>query len=129
MTQPRDTPDSRSTHPENSGQTPPFETSLAQLAELVTRLESGTLGLSDSISAYEQGVAILRSLHDALAAAEEKVNVLVRIDDEGRPILTPLPAESDRRADPPATGQAGRPRRASGRSRNLPGMDDSAESP
>ena len=72
-----------------------FETALNQLADLVARLESGSLGLSESIDAYERGVAILRRLHDELAAAEERVNVLVRIDDEGRPILEPA-------ATPPA---------------------------
>jgi exodeoxyribonuclease VII small subunit len=42
----------------------PFEASLAELNDLVNRLESGSLGLSDSIGAYELGVAILRRLHE-----------------------------------------------------------------
>ena len=46
--------------------------------DLVARLESGRLGLSESIAAYERGVALLRRLHEELAQAEERVSVLVR---------------------------------------------------
>ena len=60
----------------------PFEMSLAELNDLVNRLESGALGLSDSIGAYERGVAILRRLHQQLADVEERVRLLVRIDDQ-----------------------------------------------
>ena len=58
----------------------PFEASLTELNDLVNRLESGALGLSDSIGAYERGVAILRRLHEQLADVEERVKLLVRID-------------------------------------------------
>jgi exodeoxyribonuclease VII small subunit len=109
---------------------PAFEASLNQLGDIVTRLESGSLGLSESIDAYERGVAILRRLHDELAAAEERVNVLVRIDDEGRPILAPTTAAGVAQAADsaqPAAARAPRSQRAkSTRPRSLPGMDDAA---
>jgi len=107
-----------------------FEAALAQLAELVARLESGSLGLSESIDAYERGVTVLKRLHEELASAEERVSVLVRIDDEGRPILAPAatggesaaPAES---AQPSGSRPASRAQRAkTSRARSLPGMDD-----
>ena len=107
-----------------------FESALDQLGDIVARLESGSLGLSASIDAYERGVAILRRLHEELAAAEERVNVLVRIDDEGRPILEPaaatgaIPAADSAQ---PATPRGPRPPRAkTARPRSLPGMDDAA---
>ena len=106
-----------------------FETALDQLGAIVARLESGSLGLSASIDAYERGVAILRRLHEELAAAEERVNVLVRIDDEGRPIIEP--AATGGSAQPADSAQSGsaprssRPQRARNtRPRSLPGMDD-----
>lgn len=112
--------------PAAAAATPNFETGLEQLADLVARLESGSLGLSASIDAYERGVAILRRLHDELAAAEERVNVLVRIDDEGRPILEPAaapPADSS----PSASPRSPRPARPkAGRTRSLPGMDEAS---
>ena len=103
-----------------------FEAALTQLADLVARLESGSLGLSESIDAYERGVAILRRLHDELAAAEERVSVLVRIDEEGRPILEPAagsspPADSSPSAGPPRNPRPARSKAT--RTRSLPGMD------
>lgn len=107
-----------------------FESALNQLGDIVARLESGSLGLSESIDAYERGVAILRRLHEELAAAEERVNVLVRIDDEGRPILEPAAATGAVQAadsTPPAASRGPRPPRAkTARPRSLPGMDDAA---
>ena len=112
--------------PANSGQPASFEASLAEVGDIVVRLESGSLGLSESIAAYERGVTILRRLHDELAAVEERVNLLVRIDEEGRPVLGPLPQTG---SEPPATrakkpaSRAGSTGRGS-RSKALPGMDD-----
>lgn len=77
----------------NSPQTVSFEEGLALLGDIVARLESGNLGLSESIEAYERGVGLLRHLHAELARADERVSVLVRIDDEGRPVLEPLDTE------------------------------------
>ena len=110
-----------------------FETSLQQLADLVTGLESGSLGLSDSIAAYERGVGILQRLHQELSLAEERVKVLVRIDEEGRPVLADPapPGGSDAAAESPQTA-ATRPARTTrgraSRPRQLPGMDE-ADSP
>lgn len=112
-----------------------FEAALQRLADLVAGLESGSLGLSESIAAYERGVGILKRLHDELAVAEERVKVLVRIDDEGRPVLedSASPAGSGTAAtDAPAAESpqpaASRPARAArpkaARPRPLPGMDD-----
>jgi exodeoxyribonuclease VII small subunit len=112
-----------------------FEAALQRLADLVSGLESGSLGLSASIAAYERGVGILKRLHDELAVAEERVKVLVRIDDEGRPVLEDSTAATGTGAtsgDAPAADSAqpaaSRPARAArpkaARPRPLPGMDD-----
>lgn len=113
----------------NSHQPTSFEEGLARLGDIVARLEAGSLGLSESIAAYEHGVTILRELHTELASVEERVSRLVKIDDDGRPILEPLATES-----PPAPSpQSGRkpPTRAPGGARRksnvLPGMDDARE--
>jgi exodeoxyribonuclease VII small subunit len=110
-----------------------FEAALERLADLVAALESGSLGLTESIAAYERGVGILKRLHEELAVAEERVKVLVRIDEEGRPVLEDATmsdggCESGAAAEstqPAATRPAGRATRAKGsRGRSLPGMDD-----
>ena len=118
----------------------PFETSLAELNDLVNRLESGSLGLSDSIGAYERGVAILRRLHEQLADVEERVRLLVRIDEQGRPILeeiengatapekTGRPTGGDSTTDGDVTvRRTARSASRTGRPKRLPGMDDAGE--
>jgi exodeoxyribonuclease VII small subunit len=134
------TPLTSETHPP----TETFETSLAALSEIVSRLESGSLGLSESITAYERGVGLLRRLHDELAAVEQRVSLLVRIDEEGRPVMADLEAgaaESTQSAEPPSDNSSGshasgspargakRPRGAAPRARptRLPGMDDASD--
>lgn len=113
--------------PDDRGES--FEASLQRLAELVAGLESGSLGLSDSITAYERGVGILKRLHEELANAEERVKVLVRIDEEGRPVLEDATPTGDGGASADsastATSRSNRPNRAKpSRPRQLPGMDD-----
>ena len=114
-------------HPaSNSNQPTSFEEGLSDLGDIVARLESGGLGLSESIAAYEQGVSLLRNLHAELAGVEERVSKLVRIDDEGRPILEPL-ASDEPATTPPKPGRKSQPRgSAAARKRSdvLPGMDD-----
>jgi exodeoxyribonuclease VII small subunit len=118
----------------------PFETSLSELNDLVNRLESGSLGLSDSIGAYERGVAILRRLHEQLADVEERVRLLVRIDEQGRPILEEIEtgATAPEKTGRPTGGgsttdgdvtvrRADRSASRTSRPKRLPGMDDAGE--
>ena len=115
-----------------------FEAGLTQLGEIVSRLESGSLGRTESITAYEKGVTLLKRLHEELAAVEQRVSVLVRIDEEGRPILEPSsPARHGATGDAtalaadsaqPARTRGGRTAHTrSSRAKSLPGMDDAAE--
>ena len=61
-----------------------FEQSLGELQQLVERLESGELSLEDSLSAFEQGVALTRECQQALAQAEQKVQQLIESNGELR---------------------------------------------
>lgn len=114
---------------------PSFEDALIELNDIVVRLEAGGLGLAASIAAYERGVALLGRLHGHLAAVEERVRMLVRIDEDGRPILDPAggPAVPREPAARPAGADGGEPRTTAtprarpGRPKRLPGMDDPGE--
>jgi exodeoxyribonuclease VII small subunit len=55
-----------------------FEDELKDLEAIVTQIDSGELSLEDSISAFERGVALVRSLNGRLDEAERKVEVLMR---------------------------------------------------
>lgn len=53
-----------------------FETALAQLEELVAKMESGVLPLEESLAAYRRGVALTRVCQERLAQAEQQITVL-----------------------------------------------------
>lgn len=113
----------QATQAAGSAQTATFEEDLSELGRIVTGLESGSLGLADSITAYERGVALVRRLHEELAQTEARVSVLVRIDEDGRPVLA---AHADASETRPAK-RSGRSKTT--RSRPLPGMDEASEEP
>lgn len=54
-----------------------FEAALTELEGIVARLESGELSLEESIAAFEQGVTLVRRLHERLNEIERRVEILV----------------------------------------------------
>lgn len=54
-----------------------FGDALVELETIVAALESGQLGLEDSLERYERGVSLLRSLQGRLADAQQKVTMLL----------------------------------------------------
>jgi exodeoxyribonuclease VII small subunit len=67
-----------------------FETSLAEVEQIVAKLESGELGLSESLEQYETGIKQLKRCHALLDAAEQRVSLLSGFDAEGNPIAPPM---------------------------------------
>ncbi|MDA0796960.1 MAG: exodeoxyribonuclease VII small subunit [Proteobacteria bacterium] len=59
-----------------------FEQQLASLEALVESLESGELSLEDSLKSFEAGIKVARECQQALKAAEQKVEILMRQGDE-----------------------------------------------
>lgn len=72
---------------------PSFEASLHRLTEVVEKLESGELGLEESLALFEEGVGLARSAQARLDAAEKRVEELVRIDENGNPVVKELEPE------------------------------------
>jgi exodeoxyribonuclease VII small subunit len=58
--------------------TPDFEQSLAELEQLVTRLERGDLPLDEALKTFERGVELTRYCQGALKAAQQRVDILLR---------------------------------------------------
>ncbi|MBD2857787.1 exodeoxyribonuclease VII small subunit [Spongiibacter sp. KMU-158] len=54
-----------------------FEATLAELEQLVQRMESGELNLEDSLKAFEQGMELSKNCQQALSEAEQKVQILL----------------------------------------------------
>lgn len=83
-----------------------FDEAVLEIQDIVNQLESGELGLSDSLERYERAVNRLKQCHSLLDAAELRVNVLSGFDADGNPITTDIETTQKK----PSTGKKGRKR-------------------
>lgn len=65
-----------------------FETSLAELNQLVEQMEQGGLSLEDSLKSFERGIVLARACQTALKTAEQKVQIL--LEQNGQANLSPF---------------------------------------
>lgn len=75
----------------DAGDKPDLEQCLAKLEALVESMESGDLSLEDSLKAFETGIQLTRQCQETLAAAEQKVQLLI----EKNGVLKSEPFDSD----------------------------------
>lgn len=54
-----------------------FREAMAELNGIVEALESNTLDLEESLVRYERGIALLRYVKGSLAAAQQRIDVLM----------------------------------------------------
>jgi len=78
-----------------------FEKALADLEQIVAKLEKGGISLNESLALFEKGVKMARFLRGELDKAERKVEILLK-DDKGN-----LKAEDFDAADADGTGEDG----------------------
>jgi exodeoxyribonuclease VII small subunit len=71
-----------------------FQESLLELERLVRDLEDGQLGLEDALDRYERGIGLIKSCHQQLRQAEQRIALLAGIDEEQQPILQPFKHEA-----------------------------------
>jgi exodeoxyribonuclease VII small subunit len=69
-----------------------FEEAMAQLEDVVRKLEAGDVPLEDSLAAFEKGVNLVRVLHARLDAVHEKIEELTRTE-KGEPVVKPFDPE------------------------------------
>ena len=55
-----------------------FETSLAELEQIVGKLESGDLPLEESLELFEKGIKLSRECRTRLTNAERRIEILIR---------------------------------------------------
>lgn len=70
-----------------------FETSLQQLEQIVTRLESGNLPLEEALNEFERGVQLARAGQQTLQQAEQRLQIL--LSDDKNAELTPFTPENE----------------------------------
>jgi exodeoxyribonuclease VII small subunit len=54
-----------------------FEKSLQNLEKIVSKMESGELGLEESLAQFEKGIKLARTCQDTLSNAEFRVEQLI----------------------------------------------------
>lgn len=69
-----------------------FEKALAELEEIVSKLESGQAPLEESIALYERGAALKAHCAAKLKSAQEKIDKIV-VGENGRPSAEPASFE------------------------------------
>ena len=87
--------------------TPPppvrFEQALAELDKILRDLEDGGTTLEDALARYEKGVGLLRQCYAHLRDAEQKIQQLGGLTDDGGPDLKPFEhTAAVEKAKPPA---------------------------
>ncbi|MCB0355655.1 MAG: exodeoxyribonuclease VII small subunit [Bdellovibrionales bacterium] len=60
-----------------------FEKKLNRLEEIVSKMESGEMSLDDSLKSFEEGVKLSRECQQQLNEAEQKVKLLLNVDEKG----------------------------------------------
>jgi exodeoxyribonuclease VII small subunit len=73
---------------------PTFAAALLALERVVEKLERGDLPLEDALTAFEDGVGLVRHLGQKLTEVEQRIEVLTR-DQAGIFQLEPLTEEDD----------------------------------
>ncbi|MDG1872708.1 MAG: exodeoxyribonuclease VII small subunit [Mariniblastus sp.] len=67
-----------------------FEEALEQLRQTVSQLENGNQTLSESLESYEEGVASLKLCYQTLNDVQQRIEMLVELDEEGNLITRPF---------------------------------------
>ncbi|MBQ9976345.1 MAG: exodeoxyribonuclease VII small subunit [Clostridia bacterium] len=71
-----------------------FEEALAELEKIVASLENQTAPLDESITLYENGIALVKQCSKLLDDAQQKVGILSR-NESGEVVVKPFSTESN----------------------------------
>ena len=67
----------------NDVQNQSLEESMAELASIVARLESGQETLDESLAQFERGMKLLRTCHSKLDVAAQRIEIVTQMSPEG----------------------------------------------
>ena len=83
-----------------------FEKALAELENIVSKLEEGGLPLNESLSLFEKGVKRAKFLREELEKAEKKTEILLK-DESGEVKAEPFVLKSEEKSaeDPQDSGE------------------------
>ncbi len=78
-----------------------FEKALAELEDIVSKLEKGGLSLNESLSLFEKGVKRAKFLREELGKAEKKTEILLK-DESGEVKAEPFELTSEEEKEDPS---------------------------
>jgi exodeoxyribonuclease VII small subunit len=76
--------------PDNEHNLKDFEKALLKLEKIVNTMETGELGLEDSLNQFEEGIRLAKNCQDTLSNAETRVEKLI----EKNGLLQTIPFDS-----------------------------------
>lgn len=88
-----------------NAETPTFEAALGELQRIVADLESGSVGLEESLARFERGVTLLKNCYSTLERAERRIEILVGTRPDGTPLTQPFDASATADAETPTAGR------------------------
>ncbi len=71
-----------------------FEKKMSRLEEIVQKMEKGELTLEESLKLFEEGVSLTKQCNESLQSAEQKVKVLLGVNEKGEPMTEEFVSES-----------------------------------
>jgi exodeoxyribonuclease VII small subunit len=74
----------------------PFEAVRKRLEAVVAELERGELPLESQLARFEEGVRLVREAQARLDQAEQRVEELLAVAPDGRPVTKPFAVSDDR---------------------------------
>ncbi len=81
-----------------------FEEALSNLERIVAELEQGSLGLEESLARFERGMRLLRRCYEVLQQAEQRIEIVTKVDAEGRAVTEPFTARATLDTAEPSPG-------------------------
>jgi exodeoxyribonuclease VII small subunit len=82
-----------------------FEEAMRRLDEIVAAMESGQIGIEESLACYEEAMQLAARCREVLDQAELRIQK-IQLDAAGRPTAVPFEPEP---APPPDAEEAGQP--------------------
>jgi exodeoxyribonuclease VII small subunit len=73
---------------------PTFERSIFELQSIVGQLEDGSLPLEESMQQFERGISLLRNCYQVLEHAEQRIEILTEIAEDGTTETKPFDASA-----------------------------------
>lgn len=75
-----------------------FEQAFSRLEEILNKMNSGMIGLDESLKLYEEADGLIIACHKRLADAEQKIEIMVKnrqgqlqTNSDGKPMTQPFP--------------------------------------